>query len=225
MSGARIVPTREGYDLWAETYDEIDNWMLALEEPETDRALGEVRDRTVLDVGTGTGRHAIRLAERGARVTATDFSMRMLGRAVAKPGAERVRFIAHDLAHPLPFRDASFDLVLCAMVLEHVAEPEPFFAQLARVARPGARIVVTTMHPAMFLKGISAGFVLGDAEVRPRSYVASISDYVMAALRADLRVVALSEHTPDERFAERYSRARKWIGWPALLVMTLARPL
>jgi len=59
MSGEhRVLPTREGYDLWAATYDTMGNWMLALEQPEVDRAFGEVRDRELLDVGAGTGRHA-----------------------------------------------------------------------------------------------------------------------------------------------------------------------
>ena len=44
MSGEhRVLPTREGYDLWAATYDTMGNWMLALEQPEVDRAFGEVR--------------------------------------------------------------------------------------------------------------------------------------------------------------------------------------
>jgi len=65
MSEPRVLPTREGYDRWAASYDTMDNWLLALEEPEVDRALGDVADLDVLDVGAGTGRHAIRLAARG----------------------------------------------------------------------------------------------------------------------------------------------------------------
>jgi malonyl-CoA O-methyltransferase len=133
-----------------------------------------------------------------------------------------VRFVAHDLTTSFPFHDASFDAMLCAMVLEHIAGLGPFFAEIARVARPDGRVVVTAMHPAMFLKGVSASFVHEGGEVRPRSYRASMSDYVMAALAAGLRIVDLSEHSPDESLAARFERARKWIGWPALLVMTLA---
>jgi len=66
----RVLPTREGYDRWADTYDTMGNWLLALEEPEVDRALGDVADLDVLDAGCGTGRHALRLAEARARVTA-----------------------------------------------------------------------------------------------------------------------------------------------------------
>lgn len=199
------------------------NWLLALEEPELDRALGDVTGLDVLDVGTGTGRHAIRLAKRGAEVIAIDFSEKMLAKARTKPGAERVRFATHDVTQRLPYRNATFDRVLSALVLEHVQELSPFFRELARVVRPDGRVVVTAMHPAMFLKGISANFHDDEGtEIRPRSYVATLSDYVMGALDAGLTIVALSEHAPDERLAKRYSRAQKWIGWPSLFVMTLS---
>lgn len=220
----RDVNTREGYDRWAATYDAEGNPLIALDEPEVDRALGDVRGLDVLDVGTGTGRHAIRLAARGARVTAIDFSEPMLERARAKPGADRVRFENHDVTRTLPYPDRSFDRVLSALVLEHVADLEPFFRELGRVTRADGRIVVTAMHPAMFLRGISARFQ--DEEtgefLRPRSHVLQLSDYVIGALKADLRIVDLKERSPDAALAARVPRAEKYIGWPLLLVMELA---
>lgn len=155
MSEPKVLPTREGYDRWAATYDTMGNWLLDLEEPEVDRALGDAAELDLLDVGTGTGRHAIRLAVAGARVTALDFSDAMLAKARAKPGAERVRWMTHDADALLPFADRSFDRVLSALVLEHIppARLAPFFRELGRVTRPDGRIVVTAMHPAMFLKG------------------------------------------------------------------------
>jgi len=201
------------------------NWLLELEEPEVDRALGDVKDLEVLDVGAGTGRHAVRVAQRGARVTAVDFSEEMLARARQKAGADRVRWLVHDVALPLPFEARSFDRVLSALVLEHipVGDLASFFRDLGRVARDDGLIVVTAMHPAMFLKGVSANFRDDSGEVRPRSYVATLSDYVMGAIQAGLVIDALTEHTVDETLAARNERSRKWLGWPALFVMTLRR--
>lgn len=224
MSDPRTLPTRDGYDLWAATYDTMGNWLLALEEPEVDRALGPVAGLDVLDAGAGTGRHAIALAESGARVTAIDFSAEMLAKATAKPGADRVRWLAHDLTTPLPLADRSFDRVLSALVLEHVtvAGLRPFFAELGRVARPDGRIVVTAMHPAMFLRGTSANFRNHAGEqIRPRSYPATLSDYLMGALDAGLDIEGLTELDVDEAFAARHERAAKMLGWPALFVMRL----
>jgi ubiquinone/menaquinone biosynthesis C-methylase UbiE len=201
------------------------NWLLELEEPEVDRALGDVKDLEVLDVGAGTGRHAVRVAQRGARVTAVDFSEEMLGRARQKTGADRVRWLVHDVALPLPFEARSFDRVLSALVLEHipVGDLASFFRDLGRVARDDGLIVVTAMHPAMFLKGVSANFRDDSGEVRPRSYVATLSDYVMGAIQAGLVIVSLAEHSVDEGLVARNERSRKWLGWPALFVMTLRR--
>jgi ubiquinone/menaquinone biosynthesis C-methylase UbiE len=225
MSDARVLPTREGYDRWAATYDTMGNWLLELEEPLVDRALTDVQGLAVLDVGTGTGRHAIRIAERGALVTALDFSQEMLAKARQKPGADRVRWLAHDVARPLPFAPNSFDRVLSALVLEHIPVHElaSFFGELGRVVRDDGTIFVTAMHPAMFLKGVSAGFRDEGGEVRPRSYVATLSDYVMGAMRAGLVIGALTEHSVDEGLAARNERSRKWLGWPALFTMTLQR--
>jgi ubiquinone/menaquinone biosynthesis C-methylase UbiE len=225
MSDPKVLPTRDGYDRWAATYDTMGNWLLELEEPEVDRAFGDVAGLDVLDVGAGTGRHAIRLAERGARVTAVDFSEQMVERARQKPGAEGVRWLIHDVARPLPFAENSFDCVLSALVLEHIPVDQlaAFFGELARVARSDGVVVVTAMHPAMFVRGVSANFRDESEEVRPRSYVATLSDYVMAAIQGGLVIDALAERSVDEGLVARNERARKWLGWPALFVMTLQR--
>jgi ubiquinone/menaquinone biosynthesis C-methylase UbiE len=163
------------------------------------------------------------LAAAGARVTALDFSDAMLAKARAKPGAERVRWMTHDVDAALCFGDRSFDRVLSALVLEHIplARLVPFFRELGRVTRPDGRIVVTAMHPAMFQKGISANFHDDEGEIRPRSYVATLSEYVMGAIDAGLAVVTLSEHSVDDSLAARHERSRKLLGWPALFVMVL----
>jgi malonyl-CoA O-methyltransferase len=225
MTDPMVVPTRDGYDRWAATYDTMGNWLLELEEPEVDRALGDVDGRDVLDVGAGTGRHAIRMAERGARVTALDFSEQMLEKARDKDGADRVRWLTHDVARPLPFARDSFDRVLSALVLEHIPVDglATFFGELGRVARRDGVIVVTAMHPAMFVKGVSANFRDGSGEVRPLSHPATLSDYVMGAIHAGLVISALGERSVDDGLVARNERSRKWLGSPALFVMTLRR--
>ena len=99
MSDPKVLPTREGYDRWATTYDDdaSSNWLIALDQLEVERRLGNLAGRDVLDVGGGTGRHAMRLSRSGARVTVLDFSEEMIAKARRKPGAEEIRFVAHDV--------------------------------------------------------------------------------------------------------------------------------
>lgn len=217
------LPTRDGYDRWAEIYDDDGNPLVALEEPLTRHHLGGVAGLRVLDAGCGTGRHALPLARAGAAVTAIDFSEGMLARARAKPDADRVTWLVHDLSRRLPFDDASFDRVLGALVLDHIADPPAFFGELARVCDPRGRIVLAAMHPAMLLKGVQARFTDPATGLKTpiQSVPNQISGFVMAAERATLRFAHMSEHAPDASLAERLPRARPYLGWPMLLVMVL----
>jgi ubiquinone/menaquinone biosynthesis C-methylase UbiE len=218
-----ILPTREGYDRWAEIYDTEDNPLIALEEPRVAELLGDVGGLQLADIGCGTGRHALRLAAAGADVTAIDFSEAMLARARSKPGAERVRFIAHDLAEPLPLQSAGFDRVTCCLVLDHIAQPAGLFAEMARICRPEGRVVISVMHPAMMLRGLQARFVdpATGREIRPESAPNQICDYVLAAARAGLHFDHMAECAVDEALAARSPRAVKYLGWPMLLTMRL----
>jgi malonyl-CoA O-methyltransferase len=225
MKAPAILPTRQGYDRWAEVYDCDGNPLIAMEEPIVDSLLGPVRGLFVADIGCGTGRHAVRLAGRGAAVVGLDFSEGMLAKARAKPGARAVRFIRRDLAKPLPLRAGSCDRVVCSLVLEHIKDLGRFFRELKRICRKDGSIVISAMHPALWLKGQSARFFdpKTGQEVRPRSHCQQLSDYVMAAVGAGLRIDRMSEHAPDEGLARRFPRAAKHVGWPLLVVMRLRK--
>jgi ubiquinone/menaquinone biosynthesis C-methylase UbiE len=214
---------RAGYDRWALVYDHDANPLPALEEPIVRAAIGEVRGLAVLDLGCGTGRHAVWLAAAGAAVTAVDFSEGMLAEARRKPGAEALRFLVHDLHEPLPFPDGAFDLVVSGLVLEHLRVLPGFFAEARRVLRPGGRAVMSAMHPAMFLRGSQARFTdpASGEVVQPGSFPHQLGDLVMAALRARFRLDGLGEHAPDALFAARYPRAQKYVGWPMLVVLEM----
>jgi malonyl-CoA O-methyltransferase len=123
----RTLPTREGYDRWAALYDRDGNPLVLLEERTIPAFLGDVQGLTVADIGCGTGRHAVMLAASGANVTALDFSDGMLAAAAGKPGADRVRWVQHDIARPLPLPDRAFDLVLCCLVLDHIEDVAGLF--------------------------------------------------------------------------------------------------
>lgn len=108
--------------------------------------LAPVAGRTVLDVGTGTGRAAIALAARGARVTGVDASAEMLAVAErrAKDAGVGVTFTPGD-AHGLAFPDRSFDAVISLRVLMHTPDWRQSLGELCRVA--GRRVVFD--YPAL----------------------------------------------------------------------------
>ena len=218
-----VVPTDVGYNRWAKVYDGEDNPLVLLEESHITPLIGNGAGLAVADIGCGTGRHAIRLAAAGARVTALDFSEGMIERARAKPGADAVKFISHDLAQRFPLKSGSFDCVLCCLVLDHIADLEGFFVELSRICKPTGFIIASVMHPAMMLRGVQARFIepASGRRIYPQSQPNQISDYLMAAIHAGLQLEHLSEHTVDSQLAASSSRAVKYLGWPLLLLMRL----
>jgi len=218
-----VAFVRSGYNLWAPIYDHDANPLLALEEPHMQEATGDVRGLAVLDLGCGTGRHAVWLATAGASVTAVDFSEGMLAEARQKTGGMNIRFLAHDLHEPLPLPSSTFDLVVSGLVLEHLSDLARFFGEACRVLRPGGRAVVSAMHPAMFLRGSQARFtdpVSGDV-VQPGSLPHQLGDFVMAALGAGFHMEGIGEYAPDAQFSARYPRAEKYEGWPMLVILRM----
>lgn len=220
-----LAAVRAGYDRWSEVYDHDGNPLVALEEPEVRRLAGDVTGLKALDLGCGTGRHALWLAAAGANVTAVDFSEGMLAEAKKKPGAENVRFVVHDLHAPLPF-EGEFDLVVSGLVIEHLRDLDEFFEKVHAVLRPGGRAIVSGMHPAMCLRGTQARFTdpsTGE-RVEPGSLAHSVSSLVMAALRAGFALEEALEREADAPLASKFPRAEKYVGWPMLVLLAIAKP-
>jgi ubiquinone/menaquinone biosynthesis C-methylase UbiE len=222
-----ILPVQEGYDRWAPHYDDYDNAVIALEQPIITALLGSVSGLRVADIGCGTGRHALPMATQGAHVTGVDFSTGMLGTLRAKlersdgAAASRLELIEHDISTGLPLADQSFDLALCCLVLEHLSNLDEMLAELARVVVPGGRVVIADFHPEMFRRGLHARFRPSpEAEkLQIHGIDHTISDYVMASVRAGLEIVEMAEYCMDERTAARSPSAGKYIGEPMLLTL------
>jgi ubiquinone/menaquinone biosynthesis C-methylase UbiE len=217
------VSTQEGYDRWAAIYDEEDNPLVSLESRFMPPLIGDVGGKQVLDVGCGTGRHSIQLKKAGATVTAIDFSERMLECARVKDGAADICFRQHDLGTRFPFPDAGFDQVVCALVLDHIADLNLLFAEMKRVLKPGGRVVVSVMHPAILLRNSRARFTdpKSGKVTYPESVPNQLSDYVNAALASGATLEHLSEHLVDEALAEESDRAKRYLGWPMLVLLVL----
>lgn len=146
----RVGYIRELFDRTARSYDRINAWM-SLNRGEQYRRDAMVRagvaagDR-VLDCACGTGvmaAHAQDLVGAAGEVIALDPSLPMLAVAADRGVRRRVAGIAERL--PLP--DASVDVVTMGYALRHVADLGVAFAELARVLRPGGRLLILEMVP------------------------------------------------------------------------------
>jgi SAM-dependent methyltransferase len=144
--------SEENFDRIADQYDEslpphVVEHYLAKRTDFISRNCRSVPSANGLDVGCGTGVLAARLAGHGFEMTGLDPSDGMLDVMRSEhPEVEAVR----GSGDRLPFADGSFDLVLTVAALHHIAEPEAVRAtlvEMARVSRPGGRIVVWDHNP------------------------------------------------------------------------------
>jgi ubiquinone/menaquinone biosynthesis C-methylase UbiE len=116
-----------------------------------EKEIGRDKSTRILDIGCGTGRHAIELAKRGYRVTGIDLSDSLLARAGEKAAETGVRvdFQKHD-ARKLPFAD-EFDLaiMICEGAFSLMETDEMNFEILrgaSRALRSGGKLIMTTLN-------------------------------------------------------------------------------
>ena len=136
----------------------------------------------------------------------------------------RFDFLELNLNEGLPFAE-EFDLIVSGLVLEHLSELPKFFGEIKWVLKPNGHAIVSAMHPAMFLKGSKARFTDPESGelIEPGSVNHSFSSCIIAATHAGLKLADVTEHSPNDEFATQFPRAKKYIGWPMLVVFSLSR--
>jgi SAM-dependent methyltransferase len=136
----------------------------------------------VLDVGCSTGgtTAALALAPGVAEVVGVDVNARSIDAAGVRLGGLQIgnAWVTTVAPGPLPYPDASFDLVTCVSVLEFVPEGRgEFLAELQRVVRPGGYVYLSTPNPWV-LRELHSRRWLGNQRRRP--------DYPWASTRGDI---------------------------------------
>lgn len=143
------VDIQEGYAIWSRFYDTEDNALIAVEEPYVESIISSLSITEALDVGTGTGRHAIKLAKSGAKVTAIDASPEMLAVARQKASREGVEidFQLASLNDGLPFDDEKYDFVISGLMLCHIPDLRQALHEFRRVLKSNGTLLITDFHP------------------------------------------------------------------------------
>jgi ubiquinone/menaquinone biosynthesis C-methylase UbiE len=164
---------RYGWDLAAPAYEGLWRTQTAAAQHALLAAVAPAPGERVLDVACGTGLVAFpaaRAVGAGGHVLGIDLSGQMVDAARERAAARRheatanIGFARMD-AEALDLPDASFDVVLCALGLMYMPEPEQALREMRRVLRPGGRLGLAVWgEPARC--GWSALFSIVDAEVK-----------------------------------------------------------
>jgi malonyl-CoA O-methyltransferase len=227
------MPARQAYDAWAADYPaEAHNPLMHAEEeamiarlqsaPQGETALVPHGGRLtrVLDAGAGTGRYTRILRNIGAHtVVSLDWSREMLRRQAGD--AERV---CGD-ASRLPFADHVFDLVNASLMAGDIPDLRGWLSEIARVLRPGGRVIYSDFHPAWHERGWRRTF----QDTLGRTVALPCHPHSQAAHRDSLAEAGLSLEGIDEvsvapelTLLNRWRRAAR-SPVPALVVVSAVR--
>jgi SAM-dependent methyltransferase len=216
MGDASDLPVLEGYDAWAPLYDDDGNPLTAIEGPAIRAWFGPLEGRVALDLGCGTGRHTLPMVAGGATVAALDGSREMLARARHKLRGYPVDWLLHRLPDPLPFPDSTFDLIVLGLIAEHIDDLASVMGEAWRVARPGARCLLSSLHPDRTAGGQRARFI--DPATGERRHIATIhrtsDDYLAIAGGAGWATLEARTLIVPPELASEMPRAIPYAGLP-----------
>jgi malonyl-CoA O-methyltransferase len=191
---------QKAYNEWSASYDTDQNLTRDLDQQVLRQALADLHFKSILEVGCGTGKNTSFLARIGESVHALDFSEGMIAKAREKVTAQNVTFSIADLTRKWPGEDASYDLIVCNLVLEHIEDLSFIFSEAFRVLKKAGRFLIDELHPFRQYEGKKATFTRGAEATEIPAFVHHISDFTNSASNNGLTLVKLDEwwHAADQ---------------------------
>jgi SAM-dependent methyltransferase len=193
------MSTETHYDQWSAQYDTNVNKTRDLEASAIRKLLDGMQFERVLEIGAGTGKNTVWLAERAKALLAVDLSAEMLAKArqkVAAAGLDRscvLEFRQADITQPWEVGTGLYDLVSFSLVLEHIADLDHIFAEVAHALKPDGHVYAGEFHPFRQYMGKKARYATAEGEVELECFNHHITDFTGAAQQHGLGLVRLDE--------------------------------
>jgi ubiquinone/menaquinone biosynthesis C-methylase UbiE len=216
---AAFVSVHDAYQVWAPSYGHAGvNPMVGVVHRALRAHPADVMGKRVLELGCGTGDNLEFMLGQGAEaLTGVDFSRAMLALAERRFLEAPVDLIQHDVRSRIPLWPRSADVTLISMLLEHIADPRPVFAEAYRLTAPGGRVVMAEVHPFMARQGAGMSRTRAGAT---ESYPHLTADYLDAAEAAGLTLEKLREVVLSHDDVTRHPELAPFEGAPAVLMMS-----
>ena len=196
--GYPAVDVATGYGRWAETYEGTVEDIMDIGLLERLDAPDWPWVARAADLGCGTGRTAAWLRSRGVgAVDGADITPEMLEIARAKGVHDRL--VLADAADT-GFDSGAYDLAICSLVDEHLADLGPLYAEAARLLRPGGAFVNVSYHPQFIMStGMPTHYTEPDgSSYTIATHVHLASDQVRAARAAGFTLARMEEGVVDD---------------------------
>lgn len=191
------MSTQQLYDRWSTTYDTVENKTRDLEKQACRTVLGDLRFERVLELGAGTGKNTVWLAEHAEQVLSVDFSAEMQALAKEKVMAPNVEFRLADVRQPWQFSAFAPDLITCSLILEHVEDLDFIFRQAASTLVRGGRFYICELHPFKQYEGSKARFDTDEGLHVTECFQHHITDYTNAATANGFEIERMDEWFDD----------------------------
>ena len=152
------MSVRAAYDNWSSTYDADENLTRDLDRVATRETLMNLRFKSVVEIGCGTGKNTLLLSQIAEKVYGIDFSAYMIEKAKEKVNSANVMFITGDITKQWTCSNESADLIICNLVLEHIEDISFIFSEAFRVLVRGGYFFLCELHPFRQYRGAKANF-------------------------------------------------------------------
>jgi ubiquinone/menaquinone biosynthesis C-methylase UbiE len=197
----------EAYDLWAANYDvQPGNLMLNLDKILFSKLLEDVdiKNKTVADIGCGTGRHWPEIFENEpAYLTGFDVSPGMLKKLKEKFPSAQTYTITDN--HFSAVADDTFDLIVSTLTVAHIENIEEALQAWCRILKQSGDIIITDFHPDLLAVGGKRTFKHGNSQVAVRNFVHPVSIIREILLANGFKEVAEYERKVDESVKHYYT--------------------
>jgi predicted TPR repeat methyltransferase len=187
------MSTRQLYNQWSATYDEVENKTRDLEMIAGQQTLASFQVDSIIELGCGTGKNTGWLAEKATQLIAVDLSEDMMAKAKEKIQMPNVVFQQADITQPWNFSDGPADLITCSLILEHIRDLSPVFRLVKDHLNEAGHFYACELHPFKQYSGSKARFETASGTQVLECYIHHISDYLEAASACGLSLVELNE--------------------------------
>ncbi len=196
---------QSAYNNWSDTYDEDKNLTRDLDRIITEKNLGKLHFKSILEIGCGTGKNTNLFSSIAEMVFAVDFSEGMINKAKEKNEANNVTFIASDITKKWPAEIPLVDLVACNLILEHIEYLNFIFTEVSKKLFNGGKFYISELHPFRQYQGKKARFDREGETTHINAFIHNISDFIKAADSNNFKLLKLKEwwHVEDVNKAPR----------------------